>query len=55
MLTFTVLPTLIIVTFLIVTLYKHFIKKKPQNLKDTFRVALFFAAVWALIYFWVFS
>lgn len=55
MLTFTVLPTLIIVTFLIVTLYKHFIKKQTQNLKDTLRVTLFFAVVWALIYYWVFS
>jgi uncharacterized BrkB/YihY/UPF0761 family membrane protein len=55
MLTFTVLPTLIIITFLIVTLYKHFIKKQPQNLKDTFRVTLFFAVVWGLIYYLAFS
>lgn len=55
MLTFTVLPTLIIITFLIVTLYRHYVKKQHQNLKDTFRVALFFAAVWALIYYWVFN
>lgn len=55
MFTFTVLPTLIIFTFIIVTLYKHYIKKQHQNLKDTFKVTLFFTVVWAAIYYWVFS
>ena len=33
MLTFTALPTLVILTFIGVTLYKHYIKKEKQDLK----------------------
>jgi uncharacterized membrane protein YesL len=41
MYTFTVLPTLVIITFVIVTLYKHFIRKERQDLKSSFLFALF--------------
>ncbi|WP_374446271.1 hypothetical protein [Epilithonimonas sp.] len=55
MFTFTVLPTLVIITFLIVTLYKHFIRKDRQDLKASFLFALFFSIVWSGLYYLVFS
>ncbi len=42
MFTFTVLPTLVIITFLTVTLYKHFIRKDRQDMKTSFLFALSF-------------
>lgn len=55
MFTFTVLPTLIIITFIGVVLYKHYIKKEKQDLKSSFLFVLFFAAIWGLLYYFVFS
>lgn len=55
MFTFTVLPTLVIITFLIVTLYKHFIRKDRQDLKTSFLFALFFSLIWSVLYYLVFS
>ncbi|MBB4806851.1 hypothetical protein HNP38_002147 [Chryseobacterium defluvii] len=55
MYTFTVLPSLIIVTFIIVTLYKHYIRKQNQNLRESFGFVLFFVAIWSMIYYFVFS
>ncbi|SEQ29287.1 hypothetical protein SAMN04488097_1944 [Epilithonimonas lactis] len=55
MFTFTVLPTLVIITFIIVVLYKHFVKKDRQDLKSSFLFALFFSAIWGGLYYLVFS
>ena len=55
MYTFIVLPTLVIITFVIVTLYKHFIRKERQDLKSSFLFALFFSAIWCGLYYLVFS
>ena len=55
MLTFTALPILIILTFIGVVLYKHYIKKEKQDLKSSFLFVLFFVAIWGLLYYFVFS
>lgn len=55
MLHFTVLPTFVLVGFVLVTLHKHFIKKDKQDLKTSFLFALFFLGVWSLLYYLVFS
>jgi len=55
MFTFTVLPALIIITFIGVVLYKHYIKKEKQDLKSSFLFVLFFVAIWALLYYFFFS
>ncbi|WP_188617090.1 hypothetical protein [Cloacibacterium rupense] len=52
---FTLLPTLIIITFIGVVLYKHYIKKEKQDLKSSFLFVLFFVAIWGLLYYFVFS
>lgn len=55
MFTFTVLPTLVIITFIFVVLYKHFVKKDRQDLKSSFVFALFFSTIWVGLYYLVFS
>jgi len=52
---FTILPTLIIISFIAVILYKHYIKKEKQDLKSSFLFVLFFIAIWGLLYYLVFS
>lgn len=52
---FTVLPALVLVGFIITVLYKHFVKKKDQNLKASFLFVLFFLGIWALLYYLVFA
>jgi len=55
MYTFTVLPALVLVGFISVTLYKHFVKKNRQDLKASFLFAGLFSALWCGLYYLVFS
>ena len=52
---FTFLPALVILGFLVFTLYKHFVKKNKQDLKASFLVVLGFSVVWCGLYYLVFS
>ena len=55
MYTFTLLPTLVIVGFIAVTLYKHFVKKNKQDLKSSFLFVMGFSLLWCGLYYLVFS
>ncbi|SDF82119.1 hypothetical protein SAMN05421825_2211 [Epilithonimonas hungarica] len=55
MLTFTVLPILVVIGFISVTLYKHFYKKNRQDMKASFLFVFFFSAIWGGLYYLVFS
>ncbi len=55
MVTFTLLPILIITTFVLVILYKHFVKKDRQDLKASFLFVICFSVMWAGLYYLVFS
>ncbi|SMP89759.1 hypothetical protein SAMN05421679_10292 [Epilithonimonas pallida] len=55
MYTFTILPTLVVLGFISITLYKHFVKKNKQDLKSSFLFVLGFSVLWGGIYYLVFS
>lgn len=52
---FTILPALVVLGFISITLYKHFVKKNMQDLKSSFLFVLGFSVLWGGIYYLVFS